>query len=184
MFRHGQLIKSLILCLAWSVTCISFYALSLHSSDLSGDAILNFFLARTTSFGIGIYVMLTSNFIGRRYSFSLALGILGSSCIILAFLPKDFKTTILVVYLGATTVASACKLVFSTGQGFLLTPYWTMVCTSVLDTNLKKLSGLQRYQQTSPSTVHVKFQTSWLETVENKSDSKLISDSGVWCTVM
>ena len=29
--------------------------------------------------------------------------------------------------------------------------------------------------------VLAKFQTDWCETVENKSDSKLISDSGVWC---
>ena len=29
--------------------------------------------------------------------------------------------------------------------------------------------------------LHAKFQTYWFETVENRSDSKLISDSSVWC---
>ena len=28
---------------------------------------------------------------------------------------------------------------------------------------------------------YAKFQTDWLETVENRSNSKSISDSGVWC---
>ena len=29
--------------------------------------------------------------------------------------------------------------------------------------------------------LHAKFQTDWSETMENRSDSKSISDSGVWC---
>ena len=29
--------------------------------------------------------------------------------------------------------------------------------------------------------LYAKFQTDWFETVENRSDSKSISDSGVWC---
>ena len=29
--------------------------------------------------------------------------------------------------------------------------------------------------------LHAKFQTDWFDTLENKSDSKLISVSGVWC---
>ena len=30
-------------------------------------------------------------------------------------------------------------------------------------------------------SVHAKFETGWIETVENSSDLKFTSDSGVWC---
>ena len=110
MFRHGQLTKSLILSFAWIMTCISFYALSLNSSDLSGDIVLNFFLARSTNCITALYFLTSSHYIGRKYSLSLSLTLLGTSCIILAFLPKSYKAAVLGVYLGASTVAAACKL--------------------------------------------------------------------------
>ena len=45
--------------------------------------------------------------------------------------------------------------------------------------NLKKFSGYQRYKQTS--LTHAKFLIDCFKTVENMSDSKSISNSGVWC---
>ena len=47
MFKHGQAMKTLILCLAWIMTCISFYAIGLNSSDLAGNIIVNYMLSRT-----------------------------------------------------------------------------------------------------------------------------------------
>ena len=74
------------------------------------------------------------------------------------------------------------------GQGYLLTlcivDYGVYGCihqfgiSYVSLGNLKKLSGYQRYQQTSPTC---SFQIDWFETMENRSDSKSISDSGVCC---
>ena len=72
MFRHGQALKSVILCFAWIMTCVSFYALGLNSSDLSGNIIMNFFLARLVGIGDGGYVLLTANYIGRRRSLGIA----------------------------------------------------------------------------------------------------------------
>merc|ERR1719412_2091587 len=99
MFRHGQALKSVILCFAWIMTCVSFYALGLNSSDLSGNIIMNFFLARLVGIGDGGYVLLTANYIGRRRSLGIAHFILGTSCLVLAFIPKVYSSSILGIYL-------------------------------------------------------------------------------------
>ena len=111
MFRHGQMVKSLILNFAWIVTCVSFYAIGLNSSLLSGNVIMNFFLARTTNFGAAAYIVLTVNFkcIGRRLSLSIAYFILGISCLALAFMPKEQNQLLLAFYLIAQMVATASK---------------------------------------------------------------------------
>ena len=111
MFKHGQMVKSLILNFAWVVTCVSFYAIGLNSSLLSGNVIMNFFLARTTNFGATAYIVLTVNFkcIGRRLSLSIAYFILGISCLVLAFLPKEQNQFLLAFYLIAQMVATASK---------------------------------------------------------------------------
>ena len=44
LFRSGHATKSIILCFAWMTTCISYYALTLNSTQLSGDIVLNFAL--------------------------------------------------------------------------------------------------------------------------------------------
>jgi len=107
MFKHGQLKKSLILCLAWIVTSISYYVLGLNSSDLSGDIIMNFFLASIANSGSILYVVSTANSIGRRKSLSLAFMILGTSCLVLAFVPKNYDKIILTFYLIGTLLAGA-----------------------------------------------------------------------------
>ena len=50
MFRRDHLIKTMILIFAWITSCISFYALGLNSTDLSGNIFQNFFLTRHASF--------------------------------------------------------------------------------------------------------------------------------------
>ena len=44
LFRSGHATKSIILCFAWMTACISFYALTLNSTQLNGDIVLNFAL--------------------------------------------------------------------------------------------------------------------------------------------
>ena len=61
-------------------------------------------------------------------------------------------------------------------KGFYLhhSGLWCIHCsiTPVYDTALfSKISAI----------IHAKFQTNWFETVENKSNLKLISDCGLWC---
>ena len=44
LFRSGHAKKSIILCFAWMTACISFYALTLNATQLSGHIVLNFTL--------------------------------------------------------------------------------------------------------------------------------------------
>jgi len=106
MFGRGHLIKTLILIFAWITSCISFYALGLNSTDLSGNIFQNFFLTRTSGFGVAIGIILIANNWGRVKSLVLSHTLLGLSCIGLAFIPKTSINAILVVYIFANIVAS------------------------------------------------------------------------------
>jgi len=106
MFRKGHLSKTLILIFGWITSCISFYALGLNSTDLSGDIMLNFFLTRTSGFGVAVGIILIANNWGRVKSLVLSHTLLGISCICLAFIPKTSINAILVVYIFANIVAS------------------------------------------------------------------------------
>ena len=91
------------------MACVSFYALGLNSSDLSGNIITNFFLARTASLVSMLLVLLTANNLGRKRSLSLVYLILGLSCLVLAFVPKSYDNVILFFYLLGICMASASK---------------------------------------------------------------------------
>ena len=56
-----------------------------------------------------IYVLLTANYIGRRYALSIAHLIIGVSCLSMAFIPKEYSNTILALYLVSTVFAGASK---------------------------------------------------------------------------
>ena len=124
MFRKGHLIKTFTLFLAWTVACISFYALGwylyyfqrhlipfipnvtgLNTSKLSGHIILNFFLARLTNLGKMVLVFLMPKYFGLRKGLSACLLLLGQSCIMLAFVCKDQVGAVLVIYLVAYLLA-------------------------------------------------------------------------------
>ena len=105
----GHLTKTLILIFGWITSCISFYALGLNSTDLSGDIMLNFFLTRTSGFGVAVGIILIANNWGRVKSLVLSHTLLGVSCICLAFIPKTSINAILVVYIFANIVASISK---------------------------------------------------------------------------
>ena len=111
VFKHGQIQKTLILYLAWIITCISFYAIGLNSSMLSGNILVNFFLARSMNFGAVLYYFFTANYsrFGRRFSLSFAYFIMGSSFLVLAFVPKNEDKVILTFYLLANMIAIASK---------------------------------------------------------------------------
>lgn len=109
MFRQGHAIKSLILVFAWITSCISFYALSLNSSDLNGDIMLNFFLSRTSGFLVAFGILLIANYFGRTKSLVASHTCLGLACIGLAFIPKENINAVRTVYVLANVVASISK---------------------------------------------------------------------------
>ena len=109
IFKHGQMTKVVVLGLAWIGVCVSYYALSLNSSKLSGDIYINFFLSRTVVLLIIPSILAPSFFFGLRISFSALQVLLGISCITLAFIPRDQTTAVLVVYLFSTLMAGTSK---------------------------------------------------------------------------
>lgn len=66
LFRSGHANKSVILCFAWMTTCISYYALTLNSTQLSGDIVLNFALNGVIEIPLPLIMIFTLNQIGRR----------------------------------------------------------------------------------------------------------------------
>jgi len=105
IFKHGQMTKVVVLSLAWICVCVSYYALGLNSSNLSGDIYINFFLYRTVAMLQIPIIIAPSFFFGLRISFFVLQVVLGISCIILAFIPRDQTTAVLVVYLFSTLMA-------------------------------------------------------------------------------
>ena len=130
--------------LAWIVTSISYYVLGLNSSDLSGDIIMNFFLASIANSGSILYVVSTANSIGRRKSLSLAFMILGTSCLVLAFVPKNYDKIILTFYLIGTLVAGASMYFLTkprTSRGWF--PKFANMLHSMLRQDLNKKSKIR-----------------------------------------
>ena len=116
MFRHGQFIKSLILCLAWITVCISFYAFGLNAADLDGHIITNMLLFRCVDF-IGLpLTVLPALYFGVRKSLAVSHITLGVCCLTLAFIPKEYTAAVLVVYMASSIVAGT-----SFGYVYLMT---------------------------------------------------------------
>jgi len=105
MMRHGNLSRSLNLFFAWTMACVSYYALSFSAADLSGHIILNFLLSRLISIPENGLVAWGINLIGRKKTLVASHTFLGVMCIGLAFIPKDFSNIILVIYLLASMAA-------------------------------------------------------------------------------
>ena len=46
MFRSEHIAKTLVLAFSWTTTVVTFYALTLNATTLSGDVLLNVILSR------------------------------------------------------------------------------------------------------------------------------------------
>ena len=68
--------------------CISYYALTLNSTQLSGDIVLNFTLNGVIELPIPFIMLFTLNHLGRRPMIFIGHILLGCSCLALAFVPK------------------------------------------------------------------------------------------------
>ena len=89
MFRHGQLVKTLVIIFAWITVCTSAYALGLNSTSLSGHIVFNFLLSRITALPVTIMMYFTVNRFGRVNTLGVSHIMLGLGCLGLAFIPKE-----------------------------------------------------------------------------------------------
>ena len=89
--------------------CVSYFALSLNSSDLHGNIYINYVLTRLTNFLVIPAVLGPSIYFGLRATLATGQTLLGLSCIGLAFIPKKNVTAVLIVYLLSVTIATTSK---------------------------------------------------------------------------
>ena len=105
MFRHGNLLKTLNLFFAWTMACVSFYAISFASADLSGNIILNYLLSKLVQIPENGLTAWFINFLGRKKTLVASHTFLGICCLALSGIPKDYSNLILVIYLLASMTA-------------------------------------------------------------------------------
>ena len=89
MFKHGQLVKTLVLFFAWITVCMTAYTLGLNATHLSGHIALNFLLSRITALPMTIIMYFTVNRFGRVNTLGVSHTMLGLGCLGLAFIPKE-----------------------------------------------------------------------------------------------
>ena len=99
MFTRSYLLSSVILILAWVTTNVGAYTLALNATKLSGNIFLNFILSSLVDIPMALILLFTLDRLGRRLNLSLCAGILGACCLILAFVPKEYTTVVLIFYL-------------------------------------------------------------------------------------
>ena len=105
LFKNGEWKKTLKLSFTWIGLCISYYALSLNSSDLHGDIFVNFALSRLTFLFYIPLILVTSIYFGLKLSIGTIQILLGICCIVLAFIPKENTIGVLIVYLTSIVLA-------------------------------------------------------------------------------
>eukprot|EP00095_Tigriopus_kingsejongensis_P011966 maker-scaffold1191_size56271-snap-gene-0.16 protein:Tk11966 transcript:maker-scaffold1191_size56271-snap-gene-0.16-mRNA-1 annotation:"solute carrier family 22 protein" len=106
MFRKHHLSKTLILLFCWATVCVGFYALTLSATSLSGDIVLNFVYMTLVESPISIYIYFALDSIGRRRNTIIAFALMGTSCIVLALVPKTYTTIVFIAYFGGKLGAS------------------------------------------------------------------------------
>ena len=113
MFKHGNLFRTLNLFFAWTMACVSHYALSFSAADLSGNIILNYVLINLFGIPERILIAVGINKIGRKKTLVSSHTILGFLCIGLAFIPKEHSTIILIIYLLAFMCAGISEYLYT-----------------------------------------------------------------------
>ena len=115
MFKPGYLSRTLILFLSWSMASLGTYGLTLSSTRLAGDIVLNMFLLGLADIPVAPAVFLIIKYFGRTKALFVANMTLGISTIIVALVPKDQSTVVLIFYLFGKSPYSAF-LFFETVQ--------------------------------------------------------------------
>lgn len=79
--------------------CVAYYALSLNSTDLHGDIVLNYLLGIVVETPTTVLLYFSLDGVGRRFTLAAGLFMLGSACFSLAFIHKDQEVLVLIAYL-------------------------------------------------------------------------------------
>ena len=89
------------------MTNIGNYTLALNATRLSGNIFLNFTLTNCIADMPPSFILyFTLQRFGRRANLCATMMIVGLCCLILAFLPRSWTTTILIVYLTGKTYST------------------------------------------------------------------------------
>eukprot|EP00096_Caligus_rogercresseyi_P016187 TRINITY_DN8755_c0_g1_i1.p1 TRINITY_DN8755_c0_g1~~TRINITY_DN8755_c0_g1_i1.p1 ORF type:complete len:552 (+),score=61.03 TRINITY_DN8755_c0_g1_i1:48-1658(+) len=107
MFRKSQIRMTLILLVNWITINVGSYTLTLEATKLSGNIWLNFVLSALIELPGSVVIYLFLSLLGRRHNLFMYQTIVGSSCIILAFIPKTWSIAVLLIYLVGKIGAGA-----------------------------------------------------------------------------
>uniref|UniRef100_A0A0K2U4H5 Organic cation transporter 1like [Strongylocentrotus purpuratus] n=2 Tax=Lepeophtheirus salmonis TaxID=72036 RepID=A0A0K2U4H5_LEPSM len=99
MFKKSQIKMTLVLLANWITVNVGSYTLTLEATKLSGNVWLNFVLSSVIEIPGSIMIFFCLSMFGRRFNLFMYQSIVGISCITLAFTPKTWTTTVLVIYL-------------------------------------------------------------------------------------
>ena len=109
MFKHGQLVKTLVLFFAWITVCMTAYTLGLNATHLSGHIALNFLLSRITALPMTVIMYFTVNRFGRVKTLGSSHITMGIFCLYLSGVCKDEKVLVVVIYFLANMFVGLSK---------------------------------------------------------------------------
>jgi OCT family organic cation transporter-like MFS transporter 4/5 len=113
MLKSSYRITTFTLILSWIFINVGTYTLTFSATSLAGDIFINFMLMTFCDFPIAFIFYFTLDRFGRKWCMCGSEVALGLSCLTLAFIPKDYPTAILVVYLlGKLTSSMAFTMIW------------------------------------------------------------------------
>ena len=113
MVRRGYLLTTSVLIVGWVFTNVGSYTLTFNATRLAGDIFTNFLFTVLANTPIAFIFYFTLDRFGRKWNFCVSECGLGLACLVLAFIPKDYPTAILVVFcLGKMTAGAAFMMVW------------------------------------------------------------------------
>ena len=114
MFKRKHIANTLIMICNWVTINLAAYTLLLNSTRLYGDLFVNYFLATITGDLPGTLTLIfTLKYLGRRLNLFWTQFVLGSCCMILAFLPKQHNILVIVIYLiGKSAGGAAFEMIY------------------------------------------------------------------------
>ncbi|KAJ8416546.1 hypothetical protein AAFF_G00358340 [Aldrovandia affinis] len=100
----------------WFVISMTYYGLSLNTSNMDGDPYLNCLISAATEFvGYGATWLFLS-YIPRRFSLTFLLMLCGFTLLLLMFIPDELNSLVIsLVMTGRTGIAAAFCLVYMYG---------------------------------------------------------------------
>ena len=99
MFWSGYLVISTVLLLNGISVNLGTYSLLFNNANLNGDLFLNFVYTALFEFPGLLIIMGILKFIRRKVAFFVTQVILGVSCLVMTFIPKDQTTEILISFM-------------------------------------------------------------------------------------